>query len=286
MNMKSFNLNPERPDVLRNKRRYGFWYGTVLGLSFSVFSWGIDGSLLNAHHGMYPWLKFIVGMIICTLVGGLAGWLSSKTNKPLFSMIIWLVTASVFAWLTVNLPILIFPRLLSIIEPQTSRLLNYVYYEGFGARVGVSYTWLAIFIALAGLLQIPSSDSAVFSTSLFGKAGPILVVIVLTAIGGTMVDNGLINEPLRSSVISTDNTIQFILDNRGKEVDNAEARKMHTGAFRAVEDSVTVQRELIVRSYDDLLGDLNILIHFEKDWVECQVLYSQPNRCKVLDDIP
>jgi len=286
MNMKSFNLNPERPDVLRNKHRYGIWYGAILGLSFSVFSWGIDGSVLNAHHGMYPWLKFIVGMIICILVGGLAGWLSAKTNKPLFSMIIWLVTASVFAWLTVNLPILIFPRLLSIIEPQTIGLLNYVYYEGFGARVAVAYTWLAIFIALAGLLQIPLSDSAVFSTSFFGKMGPILVVLALTAVGGTIVDNGLINEPLRSSIVATDNTIQFILDNRGKEVDSAEARKMHTGAFRAIDESVTVQRELIVRGYDDQLGELSVLVHFEKDWVECQVFYNQPITCKVFDLTP
>ena len=104
------------------------------------------------------------------------------------------------------------------------------------------------------------------------------------SITGTIVDNGLINEPLRSSIIAVDNTIQFITDNRGKEVDKAEARRMHTGAFRAIDESVTSQRELIVSGYDGELGEINVLVRFESDLVECQVHYSQPITCSVIED--
>jgi hypothetical protein len=147
----------------------------------------------------------------------------------------------------------------------------------------VAYLWLGIFITMAGLLQIPLSDSAVFSTSFLGKLVPILVSLVLMAIAGTIVDNGLINQPLRDAIVATDNTILFITDNRGKEVDKAEARGMHTGAFRAIDDSVTAEHKLIVSGYDALLGEINILVKFERDRVECQVFYNQPITCKVLD---
>ena len=286
MKLQPLNPNLERPDVLREKHRYGIWFGLFLGPGFSIFTWGIDSYVLSIHHGLQPWLKFILGAVICMVVGGIAGWLSARANKSLYSVLIWLVGSSVFAWLTVNLPLMILPKVLSIVEPQTSGLLHYTYYDDFGRRVLVAYLWLGIFITMAGLLQIPLSDSAVFSTSFFGKLGPIFVSMVLMAIAGSIMDNGLINQPLRDSIVAIDNTIQFITDNRGKEVDKEQARRMHTGAFRAIDDSVTMERKSIVSGYDALLGEINILVKFERDWVECQVFYNQPISCKVLEVSP
>jgi hypothetical protein len=286
MKLQPINLSLERPDVILAKHRYGIWFGLFLGLGFAIFTWGIDSYVLSIHHGLQPWLKFIIGGVICMITGGIAGWLSAKANKPLYSVLIWLVASSVFAWLIVNLPLLILPKALSIFEPQASGLLHYTYYDDFGRRVLVAYVWLGIFIAIAGLLQLPLSDSAVFSTSIFGKLGPILISIVLMAIAGVIVDNGLINQPLRDATVAIDNTIQFITDNRGKEVDLADARRMHTGAFRSIDDSVTSAYKLIVSGYDSQLGEVNILVKFEKDWAECQVFYNQPISCKVPDISP
>jgi len=286
MNLQPLNLSIERQDILQAKYRYGFWFGVFLGLGFAIFTWGIDSYILSQHHGFYPWLKFIVGSVICVVVGGVAGWLSAKINKPLYSALIWLIIGSVFAWLTVNLPLLITPRIISMLAPQTGGLLHYTYYDDFGRRVMVAYIWISIFITVAGLLQIPLSDSAVFSASIFGKLVPILVSLVLMAISGTIVDNGLINEPLRTSIVSIENTIQFIVENRGKEIDLAEARNVHAGAFRAIDNSVTAEYKLIVSGYDSLLGEINVLVEFEKDWAECKVFYNQPISCEVIEDFP
>jgi len=283
MNLKSNDLTPERADILRTKRIYGIWYGIVVGFSFAFFSWGIDSYILSKYHGIQPWLKFGVGAVLCMIPGGLAGWLSAKVSKPIVSIFLWLIAASVFAWLTVNLPLVIMPKALSILEPQLSGLLHYVYFDDFNTRVSVGYIWLAIFISMTAILQIPLSDSAVFSTSAFGKLVPLIIAVILMSISGVIIDNGLINEPLRSSTVAVDNTIQFIIDNRGKETDKTEARKMHVGAFRAIDDSVTQQRELIVSGYDGSLGEVNVLVRFERDWVECLVAYNQPIRCAVVD---
>ena len=286
MKLQPLNLNIERQDVLLAKHRYGIWFGVFLGLGFAIFTWGIDSYVLSGYHGLYPWLKVIVGAVICMIFGGTIGWLSARINKPLYSALLWLVTGSIFAWLTVNLPLVITPKIISILEPQTGGLLHYTYYDDFGRRVLVAYIWISIFITVAGLLQLPLSDSAVFSISFFGKIVPNLISLVLMAIAGTIVDNGLINEPLRTSTIAIDNTIQFIVENRGKEVDLAEARKMHTGAFRAIDASVTTERKLIVSGYDSLLGEMNILVKFEKDWVECKVFYNQPISCELIEVSP
>jgi hypothetical protein len=284
--MKPLQSEPNvRPDVLRAKHVYGIWYGAFLGLAFAIAAWGIDAFRLIQVNGLVPGLKFAGGVIPCILVGGLTGWLSAKLNRSSLSVLLWLAAASIFAWLTVSLPLQIAPRLMAVMEPNTQGLLHYTYYEEFSSRVGVAYAWISIFVALAGLLQIPLSDSAVFSTSWMGKLAPMLVCLVLMSIGGVIVDS-LNNEPLRSAIAAMDNTIQFSIDHRGREIDPAESRQMHLGALRTIEDAITPQRRLIVSGYDVFLGEIQVLIKFEHAWAECKVFYNQPITCKKISDIP
>jgi len=286
MKLQKINLNLERPDILRAKRNYGFQFGAVIGLGFSVFTWGTDAYTLSMYHGLYPWAKLVAGIILCTGIGGVTGWLTARVNKSLPGLVLWLITASVYAWLTINLPLKFVPRFLSVIEPATRALLHYTYYQEFNTRVVVAYTWIAIFIAIAGLLQIPLSDSAVFSTSLTGKLGPLTLAVILMGICGVIVDNSMINEPLRSAVTVTDNTVQFVVDNQGRDVDPAESRAMHVGAFRTTKDLVTQHRRLIVSGYDKYLSNIRVLIQFDASWVECQILYNQPLSCEAVKGIP
>ena len=268
-----------RPDVMRAKHVYGIWFGVALGLTFSIFAWGLDAYALSQMNGLYPWLKFLGGVIPCTLIGALTGWLAARLEKPLFALLLWGAAATVFAWLTVSLPLQITPRILGLADPGIKDLLNYTYYEAFTSRLAVAYGWLAIFISLAGLLQIPLSDSAVFSTSLLGKVAPMLVTLILMAICGTVVDT-LNNELLRSPIDTVDTTIQFILDNRGKEIDVLEARRRHLGALRTVDDLITPERKFIVSGYDQFLEQVQVLARFEEAWVECELIANQLIFCE------
>jgi hypothetical protein len=213
------------------------------------------------------------------VVGGFIGWLSARLDKPLFAMLLWAAAASLFAWLTVSLPLQITPRILSLVDPGIKDLLHYTDYEAFSIRFGVAYIWIAIFVSLAGLLQIPLSDSAVFSTSFFGKMSPILFTLVLMAICGTIVD-GLNNEKLRSPVDAVNMTIQFLIDHRGEEIDPAVSRRMHLGALRNAADLITPERKFIVSGYDQLLEQVQVLARFEKAWVECELVVNQLIKCE------
>ena len=268
-----------RPDVLRAKHAYGIWFGLALGLTFSIFAWGLDAYALSRINGLYPWLKFIGGTIPCMLVGAFTGWLSARLDRPILAALLWAGAASIFAWLTIALPLQIMPRILSFADPGIKDLLHYAYFESFSSRFGVAYVWLAIFISIAGLLQIPLSDSAVFSTSFFGKFSPMLVTLVLMAICGTIVDS-LNNELLRSPIDSVNTTIQFILDHRGQEVDLLESRRMHLAALRTVDDLITPERKFIISGYDQFLEQVQVLARFEKAWVECDLIVNQLISCE------
>jgi hypothetical protein len=278
-------ISTDRTDVLRAKRIYGIWYGASLGFLFALFTWGLDANTLSRMNSLHPWLKFVTGALLCTAAGGLTGWLAAKRDKPIIAVLYWIVLGFFFAWLVVTLPTVIFPRLLTLLVPDVQQYLHYVYYPEFSTRIGVAFAWIMIFVAIVGLLQLPLSEGAVFSTSILGKAAPILVGLVLMGISGTIVD-GLNNELLRTPVEALNATIQFAVDHRGQQVDATESRKMRLASLRVIKDLVTPDRKLIVSGYDAYLGEVDVLVKFERAWVECQVFYNQPVNCKQVGTIP
>jgi hypothetical protein len=282
--MKRLNLEDirYRPDVIRLKRRFGMAYGMVVGLSFAVSAWGIDSYLLSRGHAMYPWIKFIIGALICAIVGAIAGWLVAKFEKGILAPLFYLGASFVFSWLIIALPLQIFPKIVLWLDPETGGMLNYILYENFGSRFFIAFAWVALFVTLAGVLQIPLVEPAAFSTSFFGKIAPLVVCTVIMFINGSILDT-LNNEPLRTAVLEMDHTVQFSLDHRNEEVDRALARAMHLTALRSVQDVIDEPRQLIVRSYDEWLGQIDVLIRFGNTWVVCTTIYNQPSFCKYVD---
>lgn len=272
----------QRPEVIRIKRRLGLAYGVAVGLSFAFFTWGIDGLALSRAHALYPWLKFILGAVLCMLMGGAAGWLVAHLEKGILALLIYLVLALGFAWLLVALPFQIFPTVITWLDPEVGNLLNYGIYEDFGSRFGLAVAWISLFMAITGILQLPLTEPAAFSVSSFGKIVPLIVCSVIMAINGVIVD-GLNNEPLRTALIYMNNTIQFSVDHAGEEVDRALARSMHVGALRGVQEVVSQPRKLIVGSYDQYLDQIHVLVRFGDTWTDCIVVYNQPSLCKYID---
>jgi hypothetical protein len=278
-------ISTDHTDVLRAKQAYGIWYGASLGFFFALFTWGLDAYSLSQMNSLYPWLKFAAGALLCAAAGGLTGWLAARSDKTIYAFLIWIVFGLFLAWLVVSLPTVIFPRLLNLLVPDVQQYLHYVYYPEFNTRIGVAFGWIIIFVGIAGLLQLPLSEGAVFSTSVLGKLAPILVGLLLMGVSGTIVD-GLNNELLRTPVEELNSTIQFFVEHRGQHVDPADSRKFRQASLRTVKDMVTSHRKLIVSGYDAFLGEVDVLVKFDKNWVECQVFYNQPVNCKEVGTVP
>jgi hypothetical protein len=260
-----------RPDVIRFKRRIGTIYGMTTGLAFAAASWGTDGYLINQANAFYPWLKFIIGAVICIAAGALAGWFVARSEKAFVGLPVYLLLGFLFAWLVMALPFQIFPNAVTSIDPEVGNKLNYTIYEGFSSRFWIAFFWIALFVSLVGLLQIPLAEPAAFSTSRFGLIAPLLVCSVVMLINGFIVDR-LNNEALRSALINMDKTIQFTVDHQGQEVDRVEARQMRMSSLRAVQEVIAEPRQLIVGSYDQYLDQIHVLVHFGTTWTDCVVV--------------
>jgi hypothetical protein len=269
----------QRPDVVQSKRRVGALYGMAVGLSFAAASWGIDGFLLSQSHAFYPWLKFIIGAVICMIAGGIAGGLVARLEKGLLALFIYLGLALVFSWLIVALPFQIFPAVMQWLDPETGNLLDYTFYDGFQSRFVIAVAWISLFVALAGVLQLPLTEPAAFATSFFGKVSPLLVCSVVMFINGVIVDT-LNNEPLRTAVLHLNNTIEFAVEHQGQEVDRTLARTMRMSSIRAVQDVISQPRKLIVGGYDQYLDQIHVLVRFGSTWTDCVVVYNQPSFCE------
>ena len=271
----------ERLEIIGLKQKFGVLYGIIAGLAFAVSSWGWDGYLLNKSHAYFPWTMLITGATFCAILGGIVGWLTARADNSLFGTIFWIVSSLFFAWLMVALPLQINPFIASKLDPQLGALLNYDQGLQFTSRFGVFLMWIIPFALIVGVTQLPVTEPAVFSTSIFGKTSPFFFCIVVMSISGVFSDN-LINSHFRAAIASLDNTIQVVLDNQNNEnVDPALSREAHARALGAVKEYVQESRHLFVGSYDEYLGDLHVLVKFDGQWVDCNVLYSQPIFCKI-----
>lgn len=270
-----------RPEIISLKQKFGVLYGMISGLAFAVSSWGWDGYMLSKSHAYFPWTMLLTGMIFCAILGGIVGWLTARSDSSLLAALYWIISSLFFAWLMVALPLRIAPLIVSKLDPQLGALLNYEKDMDFTFHFGVSLVWIIPFTLIVGVAQLPVTEPAVFSTSIFGKITPFFFCIVVMSISGVITDN-LINSHFRAAIISLDNTIQFVLDNKNNEnVDLALSREMHIRALSIVEKYVQESRYLFVGSYDEYLGDIYVLVKFDNQWVDCNVLYSQPVFCKI-----
>jgi len=278
--LNTFDNLSARVEIIRQKKKFGMLYGMMAGAAFACASWGWDGYMLSTSHAYFPWIMLLVGLIFCAILGGIAGWLTARAESSLLGVVFWVIASAGFAWLMVALPLQINPAIASKFDPQLGALLNYGEDGEFVFRFGTSLVWILPFMLIVGVIQLPITEPAVFSTSIFGKIGPLLFCSVVMIISGSFTDN-LINAHFRDAIVSLDATIQFVLDNKDNEnIDKTLSREMHASALRSVKDQVRESRRLFVGSYDEYFGNLQILVKFDDQWMDCQVMYNQPVFCK------
>lgn len=280
--LNKFDTLSAHPEIVELKQKFGMLYGVVAGLAFAVSSWGWDGYMLSKSHAYFPWTMLVTGVIFCAILGGMVGWLTARSENSLLGVVFWIIFSLFFAWIMVALPLKILPFVVSKLDPQLGALLNYGEHIEFGLRFGVSLAWILPFMLIVGVAQLPISEPAVFSVSIFGKIIPLFFCIVVMSISGAITDN-LINAHFREAIEPLDRTIQFVVDNKNNEnVDAALSREMHARALYTVEEYVQESRRLFVGSYDEYLGDLHVFVKFDSQWVDCNVLYGQPVSCMMV----
>jgi hypothetical protein len=279
--LNRLDFSEVRPEVIQSKRYLGLLYGICAGITFAFASWGMDGFLLSKSHGYLPWLNLVEGAVLCTFVGGLQGWLTARFENSLLGLVFWCCSSLFFAWLTVSLPLQITPYVVSKINPRLGSLLNYSENIAFIFRFGVALVWVTPFTLIIGITQLPITESAVFSTSVFGRLIPFFFCIIVMGISGYVSDS-LINAQFRTAIRGIDNTIQFVVENKyNKNIDPALSREMRAASLIDVQEYVKSSRHLFVGSFDEFLGELHVFVNFDGPWIDCDILYGQPISCEL-----
>jgi hypothetical protein len=275
-----YTTSPNMEQHLKARmRKFGFTYGAAAGFAFALALWGFDGYLLSQSHGLFPWMKLVVGGILTTLACGLAGWLTARFEKILLGILFWAAASVLLALFTVIVPLVLAPRLTGLFVPQIRSLLLYTTYDNLPIMVGVAFGWVIVSAIVIAIIQIPMLDQAIFSITGFGKIRPHILCAILMLISGGVAD-GLNNKPLRDPIIGLDKTIHFMLDMRGQEIDPAVSREKHLASFRFIADDIHESHRLVVSQFDKLLENVQVLINFNGQWVECPTFYGNPLTCQ------
>jgi hypothetical protein len=270
-----------KPELNRKKQIAGLLYGLAAGLSFAIFAWGIDALLLARAHGAFVWVRFLPGLLVCALSGALVGWLSMVVQKVWFTFLIWLTQALLFAHLILWLPLKVAPVLIKVFNPALGEFLKYPYYPELQQNLWIGFVFIAAVSIICALLEGILIDQSLFSSGKFTIIVPLVVAAMAFALIGKTSDS-LLNKNLRDPIVSVDKVIEFTLENEGKEVPTEVARKMRLFALNQVEKAVTSQRKLILSNFDAVLGQVDVLVDFDGQWVKCPVIYNQVSSCSLV----
>ncbi len=274
-----------KTSVNKRKQLVGLLFGLTAGLAFAVFAWGVDGLVLAGAHGAYPWVKFIPGLFISLMFGGLVGWLTVILQSALLRLLLWFAFSLLLSKLFLWLPIKAAPEIIGWFDGYLGNYLNYPLYKDFNHMQWIGFSVIALISLLCAVLENLLIDQALFSANSFSVTVPLVISFVFFCLAGNTID-GLYNKQIREPILAVDKLIQFAVDNTGKEISSETRRAMHLAAVNSIEDLLPLERTLILSNYDQMLGQIDVLVKFNGSWVKCTTIYNQVTFCKLVFDEP
>ena len=272
-------------DFFSRQRILGLIYGLAAGLAFAILCWGIDAISLARANASFPWIKFIPGLILSLVAGGLVGWITARTESHLLAIVVWLGLAALYSWLTLWLQVNSTPYLLRLFNPALRNYLEYPTINNEGQYWLVGFLILGLASMICGLLEINLIKSALLSSSGISLVTPFLLTLIIFSVSGSALDY-TINTHFRTPVVVLNELIDFAYDNKDTEVPTKIARAKHLSAVKDFTDLMDNKRDLTVIAYDRDLGQVDVLVNFNGMWVRCTVIYNQPVFCKRISTIP
>lgn len=274
-----------KTSVNNRKQLVGLFFGLTAGLAFAIFAWGVDAFLLANANGAFPWVKFFPGFLISLAGGGLVGWLTIRLQNTFVRLLLWLLFAFLLSKLFLWIPIKVAPQIIGLFDGYLGNYLNYPIYKDFAHIQWIGFVVIALISVLCGLLENVLIEQALFTTGTFSVAVPLVVSFVFFCLAGNTTD-GLYNKKIRQPIITVNELIQFAVENTGKEVSVETSRAMHLSAVNTIKELLPLDRRLILSNYDQMLGQIDILIKFDGYWVKCTTVYNQVTFCKLVFDEP
>lgn len=267
------------------KQKLGFLYGLISGIAFSTTAWGIDAIVLANSNVSYPWIKFLPGLLITSLMGGLVGWASVKISKGLVTIVLWIVFAMIMVWLTIWIPFISTPYLLRVLQPGLIEWIDYPMVANVNQFQIVAIIVISLPVIICSLLENNIIDAVMMSSHSGSILSLIVVCSLIMSLAGFAVDE-MTNKQFREPIKVLDNLFKFAVDNQGKDIDKITMRRMRLKTVEGLEQILPRSRSLTLIAFDETLAQMDILVNFEGVWVKCTSIYSQPLKCEQISRAP
>lgn len=260
-----------------HKQRVALFYGAMAALAFSLVAWGYDNFQLAQANAILPWLPFFLGLVPLMLVGTLAAWISFRIDNFLVSLIVWLAAGLVFVQIASHVTFEPLQAAFRLLRPDLP--VSYPFNEKASGVVVIASMVVVILSVVIGLMSRILMETSGEAGSVAGFLVPLLLWMVLFGLAGLPIENSF-SSPFRMSVQKTNQWVQFALDHENIPVDQETAVQNHLMAVDPIRDVFHRPRRLVMTSYDDEFGSMDVLIEFGGIPVDCNFSFGNVNFCK------
>jgi hypothetical protein len=261
----------------REIKKYSLLVGLLAGFGFAFGSWGINSISLASNHGMYPFSKFLVGVLACCLVGLLAGWFTWRVKSLLLNILIWVFAAVLLNRLALFVTFPVQYRIIGWLNPTAQSLIQYPLEYGVTTRATLVLIMMIVAGGIAGLLANNFVDEAV--TSVPFRRWLALLVWMAAFIGIGVLGDSLNQKPMREAVTVVNQAIQFTLQHEGEELDPEIQTRMGMRGLRSVSDYLHTDYRLLPAQYDQMMVFIRVLVKFGDTYAVCSVINNSMGTC-------
>ncbi|NMC47112.1 MAG: hypothetical protein GYA52_09825 [Chloroflexi bacterium] len=264
------------------KNKQEILVGALGGLIFSIVAWGYDAVLLTKANAAYPWLKFLIGIIPCTLIGATAGWLTMKISNLFLRMLLWISIAILFGFMSSYIPFTATPKIIGWLNPEIGARINFNAPEAISARRFVTMVMTIFFLFIAGLMFENTNESIRASQGIVGAAFSLIFLMAFFGGAGYIVDSNF-NADLRAPIVALNDKLDYVAS-----VDTATLNDIETRALKRytkLEVDFNGPRRLIMTSFDSYFTQVTVMVDFNGTLAECSIINSSPSSCKMLDQV-
>ncbi len=270
-------------DYHKRLSKHGFLYGAIGGLFYALLAWGQDAFILAAAGHTIPFAKLIVGALVAVSLGGLAGWLSARRQKPLLSVLVWLFTGYLLMRIVPLMQFGLFPKMIEYSNPALRGLLQFPVSKDIRIYYALGFFFTGLMSFFCGVLEQPLVENSILSSGSGAWVGPALFCAVIMGIAGWGMDN-MVHVPLREPAQSLGSLIQFVAENEGNDIDPKEAKEKHVNTIKSLGADVYLKPyKLSVSRYElSNSGTVEYIVDFGGALHKCSVIYNSPLYCNPL----
>ena len=270
-------MESKRKKPVQLRRNFHLLIGALGSLAYVIFSWGVDGFLLQQHNGSMPWLKLAFGFPTVLLIFLIATSISIRNNNLIIRALTWIAAATILSFTISFLSFQGMEFAWKTVYPNLSDQISYTLLETIRGRLFVIIVMSNILFFIGGMLVESASEAMFKSSGLIGWVLPILFCLAFFGGAGYVADANF-NFQLRDQIISVNEQISEAALMNSSQMTERQERLIRR--FTKLNVQLDGPHRLFVSNFDESFTQSVILIDFDGIWASCTSINGLVGNCE------